>query len=730
MYGTRIRIQYGLVLLGFVIVFGRLFMLQVVRGPYYRGRAENIRMRAEPVRAPRGRIFDRNGELLAMDEPTLDVSLIMEELDPKGTMLKEARKRFYTFPRKDRKYKKLRSLSVLDARYIPGQRPCLWIRTEGRVIQALPESRKLSALERLVDMLKYTQRERLARLKKRQYTEVRKAAIPVPPEAQAAVTQLATALGIPREELADKLAAALIRMVRGLERRDKPCRLLKGVPTDVMAELEIYHERYPGFIVTARPNRRYPCGDLAAHLLGYLGPLRADEAAKYRDEYDGSRARRYFPEDLIGRAGIERRYNRLLRGARGLQLIERDRHNRRQRVVRSIPALRGHDLYLTLDRRVQQAAETALGECTGAAVVLDATNGELLALATSPRYDLNTFRKEYGTLLSNPERPLVNRASQGYYPAGSVFKLVTATAAMEERQITAHSTFWCGGRYRVGNVMFRCWNLAGHGEIDLLRAIEQSCNVYFFEAVRQLGHDRLIAWARRFGFGQAASLDVLDEAKSPGLLPSPQWVRAHRRRSWSIGDALNLCIGQGDLVATPLQTARMVAAVATGGILPKPHLLREARDADGKPVTVAELEGAKTGIPLDLSIRTLDALHRGMWRVVHAPRGTAYAAWSGWTKDYHAASKTGTAQKPGGNIGWVAMFAPYRCPRICVVVAVEHLTEQDTGGGVAGPIVRQLVETMPQEYFTQEAEKQEPVRTTKSVGRPPSAAETTGRRGT
>jgi penicillin-binding protein 2 len=448
--------------------------------------------------------------------------------------------------------------------------------------------------------------------------------------------------------------------------------LYRDAPREVVARVEEYSPYLSGVSVLADAVRYYPHGQLAAHVLGYVRDISEQELARPENAD-------YRPLDLIGKAGVERIAEATLRGANGGHQVEVDARGRRVRTLGLVPPQPGHSIRLTLDLDLQRAAEEALGGKPGAAVALDPRTGEILALASSPSFDPNAFvgslSAEDWRRISGPGHPQQNRATTSRFPPGSLFKIVTAAAALEAGETRPGDWFQCTGVFRIGGWRMRCWKRTGHGDVSFTQGFSQSCNVMFATLGRRVGPEKLAEMARRFGLGRASGVDLPDE--SAGLVPNPGWKRERRHQSWYPGDTCQMAVGQGDCLVTPLQMAQMAAAVANGGKLMLPHVILEVEGEPGprEPVMVGEVE---------LKASTLDAIRQGMIGVV-SPGGTAARIAS---NQYQIAGKTGTAQAPGGAPhAWFAGFAPADDPKIAVAVVVEH---GGNGSAAAAPIARRM----------------------------------------
>jgi len=459
--------------------------------------------------------------------------------------------------------------------------------------------------------------------------------------------------------------------------------ILKNVDFDTMAWAEVASENFPDITVQTVQRRTYPNNDLAAHILGFTGLVNKQELEKYGVVYDGSPAKRFLPGDRIGRMGIEKTYNRALRGERGELIAEVDSAGRRRKIVFEKLPKPGHDVFLTIEANLQRAAEEALGKQVGAFVVMNPENGEILAMATYPRFDPNTLSRDYARLIKNPLHPLLNRATQGLLPCGSTFKVVTLTAGLESGRISPDTIFPCTGTFWLKKTRFGCWNEYGHGEINLLTAVEQSCNIYFYQAACKIGGKLIVKWAKRFGFASKTGIDITEES---GRLPRIYWE----------GDACNLAVGQGNLLVTPLQLARAFAAIANGGTLVTPHIMLKIADHEGKVIDT----GISHCTPqrLNISPSTIKFIRKAL-RAVVVEGTVSNVAEAADLQKWGVAAKSGTAEtgKEDVNHAWLAGFVPYDAPRtplgrprICFAIVAERVP--GFGGETCAPILKKFLE--------------------------------------
>jgi len=481
---------------------------------------------------------------------------------------------------------------------------------------------------------------------------------------------LARLLGISTTEVRAKLAG------HG-PRHYEPVAIWQDAGADAVARLEENAIGLSGVSLVAQAVRHYPHGRLAAHVLGYVREIGPEELS--RPENSG-----YWPGDLIGKGGIEKTAERVLRGVDGGDHLEVDARGRRVRTLGTVSPQAGRDVWLTLDLGIQRAAEAALGDRSGAIVTMDPNSGEILALASHPAYDPDLFTRGLSAQewerLSGPGRPQHNRVTSSRYPPASLFKMVTAAAALEAGKCDRGSHFHCRGAYQLGDWQLRCWKRDGHGSVDFLQGFAQSCNVMFATLGRRVGPERLAETARRFGLGKKTGVDLPQEAA--GLVPSPAWKRLRRKEAWYPGDTCQMAIGQGDCLVTPMQAARLFAAVANGGYLVQPHLIRMVEQAPSLPRD-GGLAPDHPRRQVGLRPETIAALQTGAEAVV-AEGGTAHMIAS---PEYQIAGKTGTAENPAGpDHAWFAGYAPARHPKLVVVVLVEH----GGRGSSAAPIARRV----------------------------------------
>ncbi|MFQ5340617.1 MAG: penicillin-binding protein 2 [Anaerolineae bacterium] len=631
----RLMVYRAVVVVVFALLAGRLWQLQVVRGDRYRLQADTNRFRVEDIGAPRGVIYDRNGEIVVRNKASFAVSIVPADLPD-------------------------------------DQAPAVY--------------EKLSGL-----------------------------------------------LGIPvsgRPAGADEVSRPGIREIIEAGREHDPYApvLVKAnVPRDVALIIEEAHLSLPGVRVETAPIREYITGALMSHILGYMGPIPREWAEVYAQQG-------YDPDDRVGLAGIEYTFEDALRGENGEQFVEVDVLGRVLRTIGDpIESIPGSNLYLTIDSQLQRnvedivrAALANIGASSGVAIVGDPNTGEILAMVSLPSYDDNLFAggiaaQDWEMLTSAPFNPLLGRAIAGLYPPGSAFKLIPAAAALEEGVVSPNTLINDPGVILVKNQYFPddpdlaqpffCWLQTGHGKLNVVGAIAQSCDVFFYEVAggfedfRGLGVDRLARYAESFGLGAPTGIDLPGEAD--GLVPTPKWKRLRFGAEggiWTTGNTYNMGIGQGDVLVTPLQMFSMVSAVANGGTLYRPQIVERIVDAQGQALDSAEPEVIRQ---MPVNPAYLAIVRQGMRQAVTV--GTAQPAWTHLPEEVRVAGKTGTAEfcQPNaagtdclrdedGNLpthAWFVAFAPFEAPEIAVVVFVDGhgVGQVIEGSQVAAPIAADII---------------------------------------
>jgi penicillin-binding protein 2 len=505
--------------------------------------------------------------------------------------------------------------------------------------------------------------------------------------------------------LATGVDEAKMRETVSRRRREPSYRPIVLIENASLAQVAAFRARkleLPGIIEQQLPARQYPSKAVGAHLFGYVSEVSDTDLA--RDEYSGLEA-----GSMVGKAGVEQAYNRLLMGRDGDKIVRVNSKGREMGDVSETPPEEGKRIQLTIDADVQRATEEGFRHFgyNGAAVILDPRNGEVLAFTSLPAYNPNQFAGGIDTLswrelTEDPLKPLQNRALQGRYSPGSTFKVAVALAALEENVATPDFRVFCPGGATFHGRYFQCHLKGGHGSVDMRHAIEKSCNVYFYTLGNMLGVDRIHKWSSLIGLGERSGIDLPNEVK--GLVPSTEWKKTTREPKWYPGETISVSIGQGQVSVTPVSLAVMMMTLANGGTRYTPHVIKAIDEGKGwEPVAAPPPQST-----VRLKQSTIDTIHEGMWMVVNAA-GTGGRA---RIPNYNVAGKTGTAQVislTGAKIakgkmdvrdhGWFVFYAPHDKPEIAGVIFAEHAEH----GYLGAPIAKYAMET----YFA------------KKEGRPP-----------
>lgn len=663
-------------------LFARLCVLEATDGAAHRKLATQPRQSIETVPGLRGRIFSRDGQVLALDESVVALAVHYRYLqDPPDAdwLRRQARSRLSRSQRRDvqrvnEEVNRLR-VEILDLHrrlaHECGLTFDVWRSRAARVERQV---------ERIAESVNRRHRERYEQ-------DLELAAQASAEQDHSGWDSLVSLLpGFGEEETASR-PRSLARIVVA-EERDYHI-LVERVSPELATEIESEPEKFPGITTLRQTVRSYPQHDRAAHLLGYV-------------RQDPERAE---PRDLRGATGLEKTLDARLSGTPGTVVENTAADGQLLSTFVQQPATRGRDVELTIDLRLQHLAEQLLDEALGraealeekhtaehggAAVLLDVETGEVLALATAPRFDPNWFTTGPSTLaaaaLEDPAQPLFDRATRMSVPPGSVFKLISAAALLDRGVIDPREPVHCQGYYRQMDrercALFQLTG-RGHGSLDLVDALAVSCNVFFYRCADTLGERDLLDWARRFGLGTRTGIEL--DGESPGNLPAVAGEHTDR----------NLIIGQGQITTTPLQMARATAAIANGGTLPVPTILRSHNDK------------ARTG-PLAVrgfTTETQDWLHRGMVAVVADSQGTAHR--TVFSETIEIAGKTGTAETGPDEVphAWFVGYAPAEQPRLAVAVCLEHA---GAGGGMAGPVAKHLLLAADRLGYLGTAEQQSP----------------------
>lgn len=469
-----------------------------------------------------------------------------------------------------------------------------------------------------------------------------------------------------------------------------PVRIKEDLTFDEISAIQLNIPDLPGISIEEGFTRFYPEKDTTTHAVGYVSLILEEDVSADDPLLD-------LPGYRIGRSGVEQSQNDWLKGTPGMRKTEVNAFGRSVRILEDNPPIPGNDLKLTIDARLQKIATQAAGDESASIILLDVHTGEVLALVSTPSFDPNLFNRPipqnvWNKLINNPKRPMRNKTIADIYSPGSIFKLVVALAGLESGDITLHKQIYCSGKTKVGNQQFHCWKREGHGHLNVVEALQHSCDVYFYEISQKIGVDKISAMAARLGFGSLTGIDLVGEKAA--LLPTRKWKEENRHDSWRIGDTLNLSIGQGFLNATPIQMAKMAAQIANGGMEITPHLVKKRTEIPSK-----KLLGLK---PAHLKI-----IQTGMGLVMNEEGGTGYASRFN-LNGQKMAGKTASTQvrritlkereegiKSQDELDWehrdhgiFVGFAPLNKPKYAIAVVIEH-----GGGGArsAAPIASKIL---------------------------------------
>ncbi|MCB0210717.1 MAG: penicillin-binding protein 2 [Anaerolineae bacterium] len=658
-----------LILFAFIVLAFQLWNLQIVQGAAYRELADANRFRLAQVPASRGVIYDRNDELLVRNRPVYNVIVIPAYLPEDSTA--EAR----VFSR----LSELLNLPITT--------------------QLEPTTGLNNGYFHAINHHEYS------RLPQRQI---------INPRSRRYINQ---PQGIRDAVNANRVFAPFLQVV-----------IAEDVDPIIVSKIEEERLSLPGVLIDISPNREYIYKDLLSHMMGYIGPIPAEQFENYEPlDYDLT--------DVVGLAGLEFQYEAWLRGIKGLENIEVDVTGQKIRTVsQNVQVRPGHNLRLSLDLGLQQATAEALQEAMdkvnskqGVSISLNPQTGEILAMVSLPSYDNNLFSRgitarELSLLSEDPQSPLVDHAIAGLYPPGSIFKIIPASGGLQEGTITEQTTFVDEGVLYLPNLFqpnnldlaqpFYCWLRNGHGPVNVVSALAWSCNVYFYQVgggyspaeYEGLGLTRLGNYARMYGLGETTGIDLPGE--SGGLVPNEQWKRLNYAESWLTGDTYNMSIGQGFVLVTPLQMINAYSAVANGGTLYRPHLVKEILDADGN--LVEEVEPQVIG-RVQLDPQNLQLVRQGLWGAINWENGTAAKFFD--VPGIDASGKTGTAEfcdsypaclDRDGRVktshAWFVTYAPTNNPEIVTIVFV-YGGKQGAGVAVQGSEVAVPVASKILRYY-------------------------------
>jgi penicillin-binding protein 2 len=528
-----------------------------------------------------------------------------------------------------------------------------------------------------------------------------------PKNLEKSLPQIEDGLGISNEELRQELDAAKF------EPKFQPVVIKPAASQADIAFVESHRADIPLLELLMVHRRRYQNNEMLANTIGYVGEV----SQQQMDDSDGH----YRPGDIVGKAGLEREYNDQLEGTDGMRRVVVNSVGKAVRTLDNVEAIPGKPIQLTIDYDLQAIAEADMVNKVGAVVAMDAHTGEVLAMVSKPTFDPNDFAvripaAEWQKLNSDKETPLLNRAIQAQLAPGSVFKIVMATAMLDSKEIPESYGVFCPGHANFYGREFHCWRPQGHGEVELHKALVDSCDIFFYNIGKLLGIDKIAYYGAGLGLGKRTGIDLPSE--EPGLMPSEAWVQRVYHRKWYAGETISVSVGQGAVTVTPIQLARMAAGVASGGTLVQPHLLKG---------TAPKTER------FELSDNAVEQVTQGLFGVVNEPGGTGYhlriqnidfCGKSGTAQlmSYDASNRLGTKKMDG----WFVGFAPRRNPDIVVAAIVQDTVEH--GGEAAGPVVHDIVKMFYDKKATHPQQQASTTAPTQPDSNPPLLAKAGGQR--
>jgi len=524
------------------------------------------------------------------------------------------------------------------------------------------------------------------------------------------VTKLATILNMSEDSI-----NKIIARYRG-QASYRSITIKKNISQKELAVIETESEKIPGVRVEVYISREYSGNEIGAHLLGYISEISQHQLPRFskRDR------RNYKLGDFIGQSGLEEKYDGTLRGIDGREIVEVDARGRLRRVIKdntlyedikNLPAIPGNNIRLTIDSDLQKIAYDALEGKVGSAVAIDVNTGEVLAMVSRPSFDPSKFSRKlttkyWNSILENENNPMRDRSIQEHYAPGSTFKTISAIAALEEKVIDPTTEFECSGSLRVGRRTFHCWKKSGHGKVNVVGALRESCDVFFYQIAKKMDVDDLAKYAKGFGVGSKTGISLPREIS--GLMPTKEWKKKRYGRDWQKGETLATIIGQSYVLMTPLQLANSYAMIANGGTGYKPSLIKEIFSINGDIIEKRQPEVLRK---ISISPENLKVIKQGLYEVVNERAGTAW-----WYKlpDGQISGKTGTSQVIEFSAdkiyhkceereykyrhhGIFASYAPSLKPRIAVAVVVEHGCH---GSSAAAPVAKAIIKKYLEKYPT------------------------------
>ncbi len=480
------------------------------------------------------------------------------------------------------------------------------------------------------------------------------------------IHKLSLYTGLPEVELLDIIAKKRIR-------RKAYGKIVLNDDIDIRTLSIVENNKLdlPGVKIDISPVRYYKDSYLAPHLLGYVGIISPEELKEKKGMDINA---------IIGKAGLEKQEDALLRGKKGEIEFEVDVKGEIVRKIKTVNPVSGADIHLTIDAKLQAKSNELMGDNPGAVIVMNPKSGEILTLASYPSFDLNKLsgfmsHSKWQKLIKDKNRPMFNKPVQGLYPPASIYKIVLAIAALEEGVIDENFLVVCRGSKIYGKRKFKCWKQEGHGVVNIVDALTESCDIFFYEVGKRLGVNKIAKYAKLLGFGEITGIDI--EGENEGLVPTKAWKKAVKKKSWYLGDTISVSIGQGYNLATPIQMLSLISAIANDGVFVKPTIVKSIVGKDGKVL----FQNSYSQKNIKLKPKTINILKKSLWRVVNSPKGTAYS----YRTPFNISGKTGTAQVVSNDNNQIkakrhlfahssfVAYAPSKGePEVAIYVVVEH----------------------------------------------------------
>jgi penicillin-binding protein 2 len=677
---SRVLIYVSGIVFIYLLLIARLFYLQIMKNEYYKMQAEENRIKRKKIDAPRGKIYDREGKLLATNVAGYKLVYLKNkgyELYRKYKMellAGQLEEEYYNIKQRllGRKYRKKYPIEEIETTYKPNEDYKSVYAYELKRYKEYPIELKEILEENPYLCIKKMQNNTF--FKKEEYyslfyiSEFFKEFYTV--QSENAISEIL--------EVEPELVKKRKKRGKKVNRYSTDIIISDDIPEKKAHKLMEILDKYPYLEVVAYPKRKYIYGNLASHVIGYVKSISAKEYELLKDEG-------YDRNDDIGKYGIEKYYDKTLQGKDGFNYVEVDVRNRGIKEIKNKEAVPGKDIYLSLDIELQKHITDFLNRRKAAFLAMDSKTGEIITAISSPEYDLNLFasrmsQDEWESIQKDPNKPLTNRISVGSYPPGSIYKSIVSFAILEAG-VSPNERVLSTGAYRLGGMEWKDWKEGGHGWVDMYDALEASVNTYYYSMGHRIGKDKIIDTSFRFGLGQDVDIDVYERKK--GRIPTHEWKLETQGEPWYPGDTLNMSIGQGYVLVTPLQMLQAYNMIANKGIRYKAHYVKTIVEPDNSMKDIIP----RVEYVYETEAKNFEIIQDGLRRVVTGGRGTSRRI---NISGIDPAAKTGSAQNAHykETHGWVAGYAPYDDPEITFICFMEGAGH---GGSAAGPIVKEFL---------------------------------------